>query len=286
MKRVNKISATNKSHKRDLRFSAVVFLAVMVVAGGVLLQWEPEKYQESQESKDLVIPAAPHNYTYSEKRDVSVVEEGGEGPWLPPEEPWIDPQSDPSGHLTQALSQELRNRFKQAVTMMHAKRFDEAVVALNRFLRLEPDNADAYTNLGYAFIGKREYEAAFNAFDYATDLNPAQGNAYYGAAIALEELGNLEGALGGMRSFLHLTDKGPGQIHVARARSAIWEWEAKLGRGDWGPTKGIPPGFTAEELRRNSEGVGIKMPNPDSADENGFMKYEIKYGKKRQLFEP
>ena len=37
-----------------------------------------------------------------------------------------------------------------------------------------------------------------------------------------------EGALGAMRSYIHLSP--PNDPFLAKARAAIWEWETKLGR--------------------------------------------------------
>jgi hypothetical protein len=55
-----------------------------------------------------------------------------------------------------------------------------------------------------------------------------QANAYYGLAITSEKLGDLEGAIGAMRSFLHLADGSTDKKHLRKARAALWEWEAQL----------------------------------------------------------
>lgn len=273
--------------RRDVRPLALTLILVLIVIIGWGLQWR----------SSTSISSAPGTVTLSESArelpaefnpvDASPAQEAAssaETVWTQPPEP-IDPQQDPGGHMQQARSQEVAIRFQQGLAMLHAKRFDEAIVALQRMLRLVPYSADGQVNLGYALLGKENYAAAFAAFDRASDLNPAQANAYYGAAIALEGMGNLEGALSGMRSFLHLTDNGPGQIHVARARSAIWEWESQLKRGPWGPTQGIPPGFTRDELKRDGRGVGVKMPIAGTEDEYGFKQYEIKLSDKYELFD-
>jgi hypothetical protein len=46
--------------------------------------------------------------------------------------------------------------------------------------------------------------------------------------MADEQRKDYESALGGMRSFLHLARAD--DPHRVRARSALWEWEEKLGR--------------------------------------------------------
>ncbi len=200
-------------------------------------------------------------------------------------EPRINPQDDPSGHAKQARESEASLRFQQALAMMDTQRFEYALVALNRVLELNPDDPRALTKKGFALQALGQPAQAFAAFDRALDVDPGHAMAYFGAAAALESLGDLEAALSGMRSFLHTTDMGPEKLYVAQARSAIWEWEARLGRGPWGPTKGIPPGFSAEEVRRDGKGVGVKIPLPETADEEGRMRYEIKAAEKTEIFE-
>ena len=87
---------------------------------------------------------------------------------------------------------------------------------------------EAYVNLGYAYLGLEEYQTAANAFSKAIDLRPNQVNAYYGLAEALEGMQDYEGALGAMRSYIHLSP--PNDPFLAKAKSAIWELETKLGR--------------------------------------------------------
>ena len=108
-------------------------------------------------------------------------------------------------------------------------------------------------------------------------------DAYFGYAVAAEGLGDLELALSGMRSYLHF-QQDPQQLKTAQARSSIWEWEAKLGRGEWGETRGIPPGFTAEELARDGRGAGTKIPIPGTENEFGFSRYEIRVSDKIEMF--
>ncbi len=283
------VSRSSSRPRKDIRLKAIGALLLLVALLVLLVNLTPGR--ESPVLEVITTEAPPidtkHSGYRSFDRNYSVAQThddaSEEAVKLP--ERLVDPQQDPKGHMHQASRQEAERRFGQAVVMLHAKRYSEAVVALDRFLRLAPDSSDGYVNLGYALLGLAAYPDAYLAFEQAIDLNPAQANAYYGAAIAQEGMGDLEAALGGMRSFLHLTDKKPGQIHVARARSAIWEWEARLGRGPWGPTKGIPPGFSAEELARDGRGVGIKMPRPETIDENGAMQYDIRSNEKTELFE-
>jgi tetratricopeptide (TPR) repeat protein len=135
-------------------------------------------------------------------------------------------QNTPEQHATEARNLEIAVRFQQAIAMLHGKQYDYAVKALHRVLELSPQLVEAHVNMGYALIGMEDYQAAHDFFQGATALRPEQVNAYYGMAVALEGMGELEGALGAMRTYIHLTNKD--DPFLSRARSALWEWEEKL----------------------------------------------------------
>jgi tetratricopeptide (TPR) repeat protein len=131
-------------------------------------------------------------------------------------------------HQQQMTDRELQQRFQQAVVMLHAKQYDNAVTALHRVLELAPRMPEAHVNMGYALLGLEQPDAAGGFFQAAIELNPRQANAYYGLAEAAEARGDYESALGAMRTFLHLS-KADDPFRT-KARSALWEWEEKLGR--------------------------------------------------------
>jgi tetratricopeptide (TPR) repeat protein len=122
---------------------------------------------------------------------------------------------------------ETRRHFDAAVLLLHARRFDEAHVLLRRGIGLSPTLPDAHANLGFALLGLQQPGPAREAFERAIALRPAQANAYYGLALAQEALGDLELALGAMRSYLHLGQR-ESESHQRRARAALWEWETQL----------------------------------------------------------
>lgn len=142
-------------------------------------------------------------------------------------------------------------RFAQAVAMLHVKRYEYAISALDAVLELAPEMPEAYVNMGYAFIGLKEFGPARGAFEKAIDLKVDQVNAYYGLAIAFEGAGELEAALGAMRTYIHLSE--PNDPYLSKARAALWEWEAQLGR-----VKGVEP------APEGVQGSTIKAPGWDS----------------------
>ena len=133
-----------------------------------------------------------------------------------------------SGHLEKIQGRELRERFDQGVVMLHSKKYEYAAKAFHRVLELSPKMPEAHANMGFALIGLQQWGTAHDFFLSAVELNPEQANAYYGLAIALEGLGELRGAMGAMRTYIHRSTKNEPEAYIARARSALWTWEEQL----------------------------------------------------------
>ena len=122
---------------------------------------------------------------------------------------------------------ELRQRFDTAVLLLHARQFEPAAAALQRVLELAPRLPEAHVNMGFALLGQQRAAEAQRYFESAAALQADQANAYYGLALTHEAQGDLELALGAMRSYLHLAH-AQDEAHLRRARAALWEWETKL----------------------------------------------------------
>ncbi len=133
---------------------------------------------------------------------------------------------DPTAHADARRRVEIALRFEQAVVMLHAKRYEHAITALHRVLELSPQMPEAHVDMGYALLGLGRYAAARDFFESALALRPAQHNAYYGLAIALDELKDLAGAVGAMRTYVHLAKAD--DPYLRKANAALWEWQARL----------------------------------------------------------
>lgn len=153
----------------------------------------------------------------------------------PPVPAKVDPHTDPERHIRQAQAAEVNARFQQAVAMLHAKRYNDAITALQRVLQLEPRLPEAHVNMGFALLGLKRYDAARSSFETAIDLRSTQANAYYGLAVALEGMKDTEGAVGAIRSYIHLS--APDDPYLSNARASLSEWEAARGHK---PGKDLP----------------------------------------------
>lgn len=262
--------------RRDIRPVAIGLLLSGVLLVGILVELVPSRGFEgvtqpadtSQTSGfETLLDTDPKVLTAeSESTDIT-----------PPKDEIADATAPTTA--SQDKSKEIKALLTQAIAETKAKRYDDAIRTLNRIQPLDPDLPEAFLRIGEALLGKGDFFTARDFFAGAIDRDPMMASAYFGFASASEGLGDLESALGGMRTYLHVeTNKDPYRLKVAQARSAIWEWESKLGRGPWGPTKGVPPGFTADEIKRDGKGTGVKMQKPETLRPDGTMDYEIKSG--------
>ena len=151
---------------------------------------------------------------------------------------WLGASAPPSmqAHADARRGEEIKQRFDQGVVMLHAKQYEHALTAFHRVLELSPEMPEAHVNTGYALLGLKKYEAARDFFESATALRPNQVNAYYGMAVALEALGDKPGAIGAMRTYVHLSK--PEDPYVRKAQAALWEWETAAEAERKAPAKG------------------------------------------------
>jgi tetratricopeptide (TPR) repeat protein len=145
-------------------------------------------------------------------------------------------------HARQQREQEIARRFGHGVALLNARQYQEAASEWHRVLELAPQLPEAHVNMGFCMIGLERFAMARDFFGVAIDLNKQQHNAYFGLAVALEGLGDRAGALGAMRSYVHLS-KGEDRYR-RKAEAAIWTWEseraAQAGGAGQAQSKPIP----------------------------------------------
>lgn len=187
-----RMNTAHSRSPRDVRLRAIVLTAAAVIVGGALIH-------------RALSPAAGKSAEPAIER--------------------ADPHRDPARHAAESRAREIESRFQQAALMLHAGQHEHAAAALHRLLELAPQMPEAHANMGFALVGLKRHAAARDFFASAIELNPMQANAYYGLALAADELGDRPAAIGAMRSYLHLAqDQDP--RHLSKARAALWEWES------------------------------------------------------------
>lgn len=207
MNRTN--TMTGGRSKRDVRLLALGVVALAVILLGLIIEFSGgTRTSVWQAALDAVSPPVPQ-----------------------PE------------RLLRPQLEEAKQRFQQGVVMLHSKQYEHALTAFHRVLALDPGSADAYVNSGYALIGLQRHREAIDFFNGATEINPNQLNAYFGLAVAYEAHGDLEAAVGAMRTYAHLAS--PDDPFRRKAWAALWEWESRLkvqrGEAPPSPAGGQPP---------------------------------------------
>ena len=81
------------------------------------------------------------------------------------------------------------------VSAEQARIYDRAIADYTQAIRLEPDNAFAYTSRGVAYAGKGDYDRAIADHTQAIRLNPNFANAYSNRGIAYAYKGDYDRAI-------------------------------------------------------------------------------------------
>ncbi len=118
---------------------------------------------------------------------------------------------------------EFAEHFYKGLELMRQGRPKDALAMFELAHRRNPNIPEVHVNIGYVLLETQQWQAAYNAFDEATILRPEQANAYYGMAEALEKLGSIQGAIGAMNTYIHLTKND--SPFKRKAEAAIWEWK-------------------------------------------------------------
>lgn len=265
--------------RRDKRWVALALIVLGTASIGYLVDLAPGRSVPAL-ARQAMQPVSPVGLA-----DLSAAE-GQRPPALPAEvEPVLPPAANKQAKDPQA--EKIEKVLRAAQEGIRAGKYDAAINTLDAARASIKADLRSYLLMARALEGRKDYDTARDFYGAVLDRDPYQADAYWGIATTSEALGELDAAIGAMRNFLHVQPNAdPQKLKIVQARSALWEWEAKLARGPWGPTKGIPPGFTAAELRRDGRGVGVKIPLLDTRQPDGSMKYEIKAQDKFQLFKP
>jgi len=178
---------TTQKPRRDVRLRALWITGALVIAGGMVIAWLPDKMHTSVANGSPEVRAA---------------------------------------HAQEKRSSEIKQRFEQGVAMLNDKEYEQALKAFHRVLELSPTMPEAHVNAGFALIGLKSYAVARDFFEGAIALRKNQLNAYYGLAEALEGMNDLPGALGAMRTYLHLSPSD--DPYRGKAEMAVREWGARI----------------------------------------------------------
>ena len=78
--------------------------------------------------------------------------------------------------------------FDTAVVELRQRNYWRAIEGFTRAINITPAMPEAYVNIGFAYIGLKQFEMSKQAFNKALELRSNQVNAYWGLAVSLEGL--------------------------------------------------------------------------------------------------
>ena len=133
----------------------------------------------------------------------------------------------PPERVQSSQGDQLAQIFSKAVEQMQAGNYEQALKLWHAALLIDPEIPEVKVNMGFSLFETGEFKSARDFFISAIDQNAFQANAYYGLAICSEKLGDLEVAMGAMKSYIHLAESEDTSF-IRKARSALWEWETQL----------------------------------------------------------
>lgn len=103
---------------------------------------------------------------------------------------------------------------------------DRAMEDYNQAIKLDPNHANAFNGRGNIHYLKREYGRAIEDYDQAIKLNPNHANAHYARGLARELKGDLPGAVSDLETFSRLSPSDPNGTRVLRrVREALLKSE-------------------------------------------------------------
>ena len=84
------------------------------------------------------------------------------------------------------------------------KKYDAAIDSYKRAIKIKPEHADAYNNMGNALKKKGELDAAIDSYKQAIKINPNYSDAYINIGNALREKGDLDAAIDSFEKALEI----------------------------------------------------------------------------------
>ena len=118
------------------------------------------------------------------------------------------------GHLQQAISDatKMRVQFPNSAVLCNIvgasnaglMQFDAAIGSYQNAIKIKPDDADAYNNMGVALQDKGDLESAIGSYKQALKIKPDHAETYNNMGNALKDKGDLEAAIDSYKQALKI----------------------------------------------------------------------------------
>ncbi len=92
-------------------------------------------------------------------------------------------------------AQKAKELFSRGVEASDAQKYEEAIKYFEAVLKINPDYAETYNNLGVAYVKLGRHTVAMEAYKKAIRIDPDYAEAHYNMGVAYVISGNREAAL-------------------------------------------------------------------------------------------
>lgn len=116
--------------------------------------------------------------------------------------------------------------------LVQARRFDDAILVLNRILAIAPDNYTARANLSVALYQAKRYAEAVKEYNRLIDVNPDAPVTYYFLGSSHDNLGEYVEAMAAYQRFLALADAKQNQLEIDKVKLRLPGLERQIKKGE------------------------------------------------------
>ena len=100
-----------------------------------------------------------------------------------------------SAHVASSQKWTFAEATQHGLEAFTKRNYDEALIAFDQLIRLDPKDSEAHRWRGDVFLNKREYDKALSEYDEAIQLNSKNGMAYNSRGAALIQKGEIDKAI-------------------------------------------------------------------------------------------
>ena len=119
------------------------------------------------------------------------------------------------GLLACGSQREAEEHFSAGVQLQNQERWEEAIAEYDEAIRLDPQNADAYSNRGFTYFKLDQFEQAIQDYGEAIRLDPRNPMIYANRAVMYRLVDKNDEAIADLEKVISLTDS-PEQAEVAK----------------------------------------------------------------------
>jgi tetratricopeptide (TPR) repeat protein len=126
--------------------------------------------------------------------------------------------------------------FEHGLSFSKSKRYEEAIKAFSKSIKINPGNSEAYNNRGAAWYSKGDYDRAIADYTKALDINPRYVDAYNNRGGAWYQKGDYDRAIADCTKAL---DIDPRAADVYNNRGGAWSRKGDYDRAIADYTKAL-----------------------------------------------